>query len=202
MITWATDLVAAGGLAGVFLLMVAENLFPPIPSEVVMPLAGFAAARGQMSLIGVILAGIAGSIAGNAVWYELARVFGAERMRALVGRFGRWTGLTPADVEKAEAVLRRNGPAAVFLARMMPGVRTGISIPAGLVGIPRLVFYFWTALGTALWTGGLAFAGYALEDQFHLVEQWAGPIGLTIMLVVFAVIGWKIWRARRAPRSG
>ena len=198
MIEWAANLVGSAGPGGVFLLMVAENLFPPIPSEAIMPLAGFAAARGQYSLAGVIAAGIAGSLVGNAFWYEIARAFGPERMRRVVDRFGRYVGLSRETVMKAEDALRRNGPAAVCLARMMPGIRTGISVPAGLVLLPRPVFYTWTALGTGLWTGGLAAAGYALEDQFHLVEAWAGPIGLAIMLVVLAGIGWHFWRARRA----
>lgn len=198
MIEWAAGLVASGGLVGVFLLMVAENLFPPMPSELIMPLAGFAAARGQMPIAGVVAAGIAGSLAGNAFWFELARAYGTLRMRKVVDRFGRYVGLSRETVLKAEAALRRNGPAAVCLARMMPGIRTGISVPAGLVELPRPVFYGWTALGTGLWTGGLALAGYALEDQFHLVEAWAGPIGLGVMLVVFGAIGWQLWKARRA----
>ena len=197
MIDWASGLVASGGLAGVFLLMVAENLFPPMPSEVIMPLAGFAAARGQMWLPGVVLAGIAGSLVGNAFWYELARAYGAERMRRVVDRLGRYVGLSREIVMKAEAALRRNGPAAVCLARMMPGIRTGISIPAGLIALPRAVFYTWTALGTGLWTGGLACTGYLLEEQFHLVEDWAGPIGLGVMLIVFGAIGWQVWKGRR-----
>jgi len=198
MIDWATNLVASGGLTGVFLLMVAENLFPPIPSEVVMPLAGFAAARGQMSLPGVILAGISGSLAGNAVWFELARAFGAGRMYRILDRMHRVTRLGREEVGRAEAALRRNGPAAVCIARMMPGIRTGISIPAGLVALPRRVFYVWTAVGTTLWTGGLAITGYLPQDRFHLVEAWAGPIGLAIMLCVATLIGWQVLKARRA----
>ena len=198
MIQWAAEMVAAGGLPGLFMLMVAENLFPPMPSEVIMPLAGFAAARGQMPLLGVILAGVAGSIAGNAVWFELARAVGSERMHRIASRFGCWVGLGPEEVRKGEAALRRHGPAAVFLARMMPGIRTAISIPAGLVELPRRVFYIWTGLGTLLWTGGLALAGWALEDRFHLVEDWAGPIGFGIMAVVLGGILWHIRKARRA----
>jgi len=197
MIDWATDLVASGGLAGVFLLMVAENLFPPLPSEVVMPLAGFAAARGQMSLPAVILAGIAGSLAGNAVWFEIARAFGTERMYRILDRMQRVTGLGREEAGKAEAALRRNGPAAVCIGRMMPGLRTGISIPAGLIAMPRATFYGWTAVGTTIWTGGLTLAGYLLEEKFKLVEDWAGPIGLGIMACVFGLIGWKIWQARQ-----
>ncbi|WP_149539731.1 DedA family protein [Siccirubricoccus phaeus] len=195
MVEWAADLVASGGLAGVFLLMVAENLFPPLPSEVVMPLAGFAAAEGRLSLPGVILAGISGSVVGNALWFEAARAYGAARMRRIARRFGRHVGLGPETIGRAEAALRRNGPAAVFLARMMPGLRTGISIPAGLVELPRPVFYIWTALGTTVWTGGLALAGYALGEH---VQGWAGPVGAAVMLAVLAMLGWKAWRLRRA----
>ncbi|MBL6078308.1 DedA family protein [Belnapia sp. T18] len=198
MIAWASDLVVSAGLTGVFLLMVAENLFPPIPSEVIMPLAGFAAARGQLSIEGVIAAGIAGSLAGNAFWYEAARAFGAARIRRLADRFGRYVGLTPETLDRAEAALRRNGAAAVCLARMMPGLRTGISVPAGLVALPRPVFYGFSALGTSIWTGGLATAGYLLEDQFHLIEDWAGTAGLALTALILLVVGLRIRRARRA----
>ncbi|MFC7540575.1 DedA family protein [Siccirubricoccus deserti] len=152
-----------------------------------------------MPILGVLLAGTAGSVVGNAVWFEAARAFGAARMRRIADRFGRHAGLGPEIIAQAEAALHRNGPAAVFLARMMPGIRTGISIPAGLVELPRVVFYTWTTLGTGLWTSGLALAGYMLEEHFELVEAWAGPIGLAVMLVVFAVLGWKLWRLQRKP---
>ena len=205
MFEWLVKLIDDAGLIGVFLLMVLENLFPPIPSEVIMPLAGFTAARGQMSILGVILAGTLGSIAGNAVWFELARAFGKARTRALAERYGRWVGLGPEEINKAEDTLRRNGPVAVFLGRFMPGVRTAISVPAGLVELPRGVFYVWTALGTLIWTSGLALGGYILEDQFHKVADWAGPIGFGILGAALVVIGWHFWRARRAsaaaPRS-
>jgi membrane protein DedA with SNARE-associated domain len=197
MIEWATNLVATGGLPGVFLLMVAENLFPPIPSEVIMPLAGFAAAQGRLPLVGVILSGAAGAVAGNAVWFELARAFGAARTRALLTRFGRYAGITPEEVEKAEATMRRSGPVAVFIGRFMPGIRTAISIPAGLVELPRTVFYFWTGLGTLIWTGGLAIGGYVLEERFGAVERWAGPIGLGVMAAVLLLIVLQVLKLRR-----
>lgn len=198
MIEFSTNLIASGGLVGVFLLMVLENLFPPIPSEVIMPLAGFTAARGQMSILGVVVAGTLGSIAGNAVWFEAARAFGTARTRALAERYGRWLGLGPEEIGKAEDTLRRNGPIAVFLGRFMPGVRTAISVPAGLIELPRGVFYLWTALGTLIWTAALAFGGYILEDQFHRVADWAEPIGFAILGLAIVAVGWHFWRARRA----
>src|SRR5215213_3415919 len=197
MFEWLVKLIDDAGLVGVFLLMVLENLFPPIPSELIMPLAGFTAARGQMSILGVVLAGTLGSIAGNAFWFEMARAFGKARTRALAERHGRWLGLGPEEISKAEDTLRRNGPVAVFLGRFMPGVRTAISVPAGLVELPRGVFYGWTTLGTLIWTGGLATAGYLLRDRFAEVEHWAGPIGFAVMGVVGAFIAWNLWKARR-----
>jgi membrane protein DedA with SNARE-associated domain len=201
MIEWATNLVASGGLPGVFLLMVAENLFPPIPSEVIMPLAGFAAARGDMPIAAVVLAGTLGAVAGNAVWFELARAFGVARTRRLVARYGSWVGIGPEEIATAEATMRRYGPVAVFLGRFMPGVRTAISVPAGLVELPRPVFYVWTSVGTLIWTGGLAVAGYLLQDEFARVEAWAGPIGLAFLAAAAALILWQVLRAVRARRS-
>jgi membrane protein DedA with SNARE-associated domain len=204
MMEWATNLVAEGGLLGVFLLMVAENLFPPIPSEVIMSLAGFTAAQGKLSLTGVIIAGIAGAVVGNGIWYELARLYGAVRTRAWLHRFGRYVGLTGSEVDQAEAVMRRKGPVAVFIGRFMPGVRTAISVPAGLIELPRHVFYVWTTLGTAIWTSALAIAGYQLQEHFHLVERYAGPIGigfLAIGLLAVAYHAWRGWRVYRGRRG-
>ena len=205
MFDWLIKLIEDVGLVGVFLLMVLENLFPPIPSEVIMPFAGFAAARGKMSILGVILAGTLGAVAGNAAWYELARAFGNARTRALVARYGRWVGIGLEEIGKAEEALRKNGPVAVFFGRFMPGIRTAISVPAGLVELPRHVFYLWTGLGTLIWTSGLALGGYFLEDQFQKVESWAGPIGLAALGAGLIAVGWHFWKARRAapeaPRS-
>ena len=198
MVEFCTNLVASGGLPGVFLLMALENLFPPIPSEVIMPLAGFTAARGQMPILGVLLLGTLGSLAGNAVWFELARAYGKERTRALATRYGQWIGMGPLEVEKASAMLRRHGPLAVFLARSMPGIRTAISVPAGLVEMRRGVFYLWTCLGTAVWITALGLGGYILADQFHKVADWAEPIGYAVFGATLVGIGLHLWRARRA----
>jgi membrane protein DedA with SNARE-associated domain len=203
MVEWVTNTVAAGGLLGVFALMFLENLFPPIPSEVIMPLAGFAAAQGKMSLVGALLAGVAGTIAGNAFWFELARAFGAERTKRTVERYGRWLGILREDIEKAEATLRKWGPMAVFLGRMMPGIRTVISIPAGLIEMPRPVFYAWTLLGTLIWVGGLALLGYWLEDRAAAIEGWVDPIGKVLVALVGLSVLWQLWRIwRRGPSRG
>src|SRR5512145_3123073 len=106
-------MVAAGGLLGVFALMVLENLFPPIPSALIMAASGFAAARGQMSLVGPIIFAVAGTLAGNLVWYELGRWLGVERFRPLVRRFGKWFAVEEEDLDRATDMLRRWGPFAI-----------------------------------------------------------------------------------------
>jgi membrane protein DedA with SNARE-associated domain len=199
MMTWVTDTVAAGGYAGVFLLMFLENLFPPIPSELIMPLAGFAAARDQLSLTGAIIAGLAGTIVGNAFWYEAARWFGRERTRALTLRFGRWMGVVEDDLDRAEATMRRYGPWAVLIGRVIPAVRTVISIPAGLIAMPRALFYGLTTIGSTVWIGALAIAGYVLEDRFGVVEGWLDPLGKVVLVVIAALLLWPlvaVWRRR------
>lgn len=201
MFDWVMGVVAAGGWPGVLALMFLENLFPPIPSEVIMPLAGFAAARGQMSLPLAVIAGVAGTVLGNAVWYELARAVGSARIRPLFARYGRWFAVDDSDFGRAEATLRRYGPVALFFGRLLPGIRTVISIPAGLVEIPRLVFYVWTTLGSVVWIGFLAGAGYWLEEHFHLVEGWLSPLSYLVLALILGTYAWHIW-STRLRRSG
>jgi membrane protein DedA with SNARE-associated domain len=200
MIEWVTDVVAAGGLLGVFALMLLENLFPPIPSEVIMPFAGFAAARGDLPLGGVIVAGLLGTLLGNAVWFELARAIGADRIRPLTDRFGPWFGVEPADMRKAEATLKRYGPLALSFGRLLPAIRTVISIPAGLVLIPRRVFYLWTTLGSLVWTCFLALLGYGLRDQYLKIEGWIDPLSYVVLAAVLSVYAWhllRVWKRRQ-----
>lgn len=196
MIEWVTNVVAAGGWPGVMLLMFLENLFPPIPSELIMPLAGFAAARGQMSFTLALLAGIAGTVLGNAVWYELARAIGRERIRPLFARYGRWFGVDDKDFDKGEATLRRYGPVALCFGRLLPGIRTVISIPAGIAMIPRSVFYLWTTVGTSIWLLFLITAGYWLEDHYDRVEGWLEPLAYVVVGGVVATYVWHLWTTR------
>ena len=202
MIDLVTSWVAAAGYVGVFALMFLENLFPPIPSELIMPFAGFAASRGELSLTWVVVAGVIGTLAGNVVWFEAARAFGADRTRRLCEKHGRWIGVTRADLDKAEATLRRWGPLAVFLGRMMPGIRTVISIPAGLIEMPRLVFYAWTALGSLIWVGALAVLGYMLAEGYQHIEAYVDPIGKVLILLVGVLFFWQVIRIwmRRSPK--
>lgn len=201
MFEWVTNLVAAGGLAGVFALMVLENLFPPIPSEIIMAAAGFSAARGEMSLPLLILVAVAGTVAGNVIWYELGRWLGVERFRPLVQRFGKWFAVEEEDLDRATDMLKRWGPFAICIGRMFPGVRTLISVPAGMVAIPRGVFYLWTSLGSGIWLTFLAVAGYVLEEHYDKVEHWVEPLAWVVIgAAVGAYAAHLAFAFRRARR--
>lgn len=201
MVDWVIRTVGDFGLPGVFFLMFLENLFPPIPSEVIMPLAGFAAAQGKMSFMGAIVAGVLGTLVGNAVWYELARRIGADRIRPLVERYGKWFAITGEDMREAEQVLRKYGPVALSFGRLLPGIRTLISVPAGLVHIPRMVFYLWTAVGTAVWLVFLASLGLLLEDHYADVDGYVEPLGYVVVALVVGGYALHLLRAWRRSRA-
>ena len=131
--------------------MLIDNVFPPIPSEVIMPLAGFAAARGQLSLIGVFLAGTAGSLSGALVWYGVGRWVGRERLKRFAARHGRWLTLSPAEIDRAGGWFARRGGITVLVGRVIPGVRSLISVPAGVAGMPLTPFLVYSAVGTIVW---------------------------------------------------
>lgn len=201
MFEWVTRLVADSGLLGVFLLMVAENVFPPIPSEIIMAASGFAAARGELSLAGIIIVAVLGTVVGNAFWYEIGRWFGLERLRPLIARYGKWFAIELEDMDRAERTLKKWGPVALCFGRMLPGIRTAISVPAGMVVIPRAVFYLWTAVGSAIWLSFLAIAGYLLEEHYDKVERWVEPLAWVVVGGSIAAYGLHLIHAfRRAKR--
>lgn len=181
MFTWITDFIARTGLIAVFALMLGENVFPPVPSELVMPLAGFLAAQGKLSLWLVILAGTAGSVAGALFWYWIGMKLGHDRLRRFAERHGRWLTISPSDVDGALDWFDRYGWWAVFFGRMLPGVRTLISVPAGIEHMPLMPFLLFTTLGSALWSGLLAGAGYVLESQYEKVADWVNPVTNVIL---------------------
>jgi membrane protein DedA with SNARE-associated domain len=200
---WITDLVSHFGYGGVGLLMFLENVFPPIPSELIMPLAGFVARRGELSLAATIVAGTAGSLAGASVWYLLGRRLGERRLRAWIDRHGQWLGLSGDDIDRSARWFRRHGPLAVTLGRLVPGVRTLISVPAGIAGMRVLPFLFFTIVGTALWTAALTFAGYLLGARYRRVTS-AMDVATWVVLgaMVVAYLIRLVRVTRKASASG
>lgn len=199
MFEWITDTVRSFGYAGVAFLTLLENVFPPIPSELVIPLAGFVAAGGDVTLWGVIAAGTAGSLAGAAAWYELGRRLGEQRVRRWVDRFGKWLTLSAEDVDSAERWFRRHGGAAVLIGRLVPGVRTFVSLPAGFAAMPRGPFLVYSGVGTAIWTGVLAYAGVVLQANFTLVGDYVSGATNVLLAVVGVLLVRRYvrcWRVR------
>jgi membrane protein DedA with SNARE-associated domain len=202
MSEWVIKLIEQTGYVGVFLLMFLETVFPPVPSEVIMPIAGLGAARGQMTLWGVILSGTAGAMFGNFFWYLLARVIGIDRFRPFIERHGRWLTLDWYDVEKAERLFGRFGGVVVGGGRMLPTIRSVVSIPAGLLQMRLKTFLLWSSLGTAAWSSALALAGYLLGQQFGDIEKVVGPLSVAVIALIVAAYIWRqlTWRHRH-PRD-
>jgi membrane protein DedA with SNARE-associated domain len=188
---WVIRLIDWGGYGGVFLLMLLETVFPPIPSEIVLPIAGMRAANGPLGLPGVIIASTLGTMTGNTLWYLAARSIGHDRFRQFITRYGRWLTMDWYDVEKVQRLFGRFGAGIVFFGRMLPTIRTFISVPAGIVRMHLARFLIWSTIGTALFAAALAGAGYALGSQFREVEAVAGPISSAVVL---GIILWYVWR--------
>jgi membrane protein DedA with SNARE-associated domain len=189
-------IIGSAGYAGIALLMLLENVLPPLPSELIMPMAGFVAANGQLNLVGVILAGTLGSVAGALPWYYLGNVLGRERLRRWAGRHGRWLTLEPKDVDRANDWFEKHCGKAVFFGRLVPAVRTLISVPAGLFGMSLRRFLTYTTLGSALWTSALVCAGYSLRDNFEQVGHWLNPatnaiVAGIVLVYLYRVITWR-----------
>jgi membrane protein DedA with SNARE-associated domain len=181
----------SGGYLAIAVLMLLENIFPPIPSELIMPLAGFAAAKGTLNIVGVVAAGTAGSLAGALFWFWVGYKIGPDRLKKFSQRYGRWLTLSASDIDRARAFFHRHKGSALFLGRLVPTVRTLISVPAGIDRLPLATFLAWSLLGTALWTTLLAGAGYLLQGQYERVSAWLNPVSN----VVFAALAfWYIYR--------
>jgi membrane protein DedA with SNARE-associated domain len=201
MSDWVIRLIEQSGYLGVGFLMFLETVFPPIPSEVIMSVAGVSAAKGQMSLVGAIVSGTAGAMLGNIVWYLAARALGIIRLRPLIERHGRWLTMSWAEVQRAERWFTRYGGFFVFLGRLLPTVRSLVSIPAGLLRMRFLTFFIYSTIGTAGWTAVLAIAGYQLRERFGEVDAWIGPVSNTIMVVLVLGYLWRLLTFKAAPRN-
>ncbi|WCT75279.1 DedA family protein [Sphingomonas naphthae] len=183
--------IGQAGYGTIYLLMLIETVFPPIPSELIMSLAGVRAASGSLSLPLVIVAGTAGAMTGNLFWYGLARWLGLERFQTFVRRFGRVLTLDWQSVERADDFFDRYAAWFVCLGRMVPTIRSLVSIPAGLFGMRLLPFLIWSTLGSLGWTSALAIAGYQLGKRAPDVDRYLAPVSLG---VVALLAGWYVVR--------
>ncbi|MCD6076201.1 MAG: associated Golgi protein [Ramlibacter sp.] len=199
MAEWVIDVIGRLGYAGIVLLMLAENLFPPLPSELIMPFAGFLAARGDLHPALVVAAGALGSVAGALPWYVLGRKVGADRLKKLAERHGRWIALTPKEIDRGQKLFEERGPLVLVFGRLVPALRTVVALPAGMARMRPTPFLLWTLLGSLIWTTLLTLAGYLLESQYERISKWLNPVS-TGIFVVIAV--WYLVRVVRHRSDG
>jgi membrane protein DedA with SNARE-associated domain len=199
---WATDIVEQLGYVGVALLVAIENVFPPIPSEVVLGLAGYTASQGDASLVGMITAATIGSVVGAWILYGLSSAIGPVRLRAIVIRYGSWIGFSESDLDLAESWFDRRSRSAVLVCRCIPLIRSLISIPAGFRRMPLGSFTLFTLIGSLVWNSVLVTAGYLLAAQWEKVLEFTGAfqtlVVVLIAVVVVAVIIRKVVLTKRA----
>ncbi len=196
MFDWITQLIDRAGYIGIALMMFVESVFPPIPSWLVMPLAGFEASAGRFSPAAVVLAGTIGSTLGAICWYMVGRLVGVERLTRFAARHGHWVTMTPAEVDRADRWFDRHGAPAVMLGRVVPVVRTFISIPAGVFEMNLRQFILFTAIGDAIWNGMLTTAGYLLRAQYDQVRDYINPVASAVLAVAITTyfvraLTWK-----------
>jgi membrane protein DedA with SNARE-associated domain len=192
---WAVSVMETLGAPGAGLLIALENLFPPLPSEVILPLAGFSASQGDLSLTAALIWTTVGSVAGAIVLYGLGVLIGRDRIRALVDRLPL---LKLSDVDRTEAWFARHGARAVFLGRMVPIFRSLISVPAGVERMRFGVFVLYTTLGSAIWNTVFVLAGYLLGENWHVVERSVGVYSTVVLIAVaVAVVTFVTTRIRR-----
>lgn len=196
---WVVSVMEALGPVGVGLMVALENLFPPIPSEIILPLAGFTASQGTMNLYAAIVLATLGSVIGALALYYVGRAFGLDRLR-------RWAAKLPLvdieDIDKTVAWFERHGPKAVFFGRMIPIFRSLISIPAGVEKMRLMQFTVLTTAGSLIWNSIFVVAGFYLGENWHIVEQYAGWFQrIVIVVVAVAVVWWIVNRIRRNRRE-
>ncbi|EDX85463.1 SNARE associated Golgi protein [Synechococcus sp. PCC 7335] len=181
------DIITLFGYWGIAFLMLLENVIPPIPSELIMPLAGFAVARGDMNMPIAIFAGTVGSVLGGLAWYYVGKILGLARIRSLADRHGKWLGISSKEVVATQRWFSQRGYWAIGLGRLVPGIRTYISVPAGIAKMPMFQFLTYSTVGSLAWTTLLTLAGFWLGASYEKVGEFLGPIS-KLVLVSLAVI--------------
>jgi membrane protein DedA with SNARE-associated domain len=200
---WITNTMNSLGYLGIGLLMFLENLFPPIPSELIMPLAGYTATfpNTQIQVIPAIAAGVIGTILGAIPWYYAGLLLGQQRLQLLASRYGKWIGISGEDIEKSTNWFQKHGAKAVLFGRLVPGIRTLISIPAGISKMPLIPFFLYSTIGTIGWVTLLTYAGYFLGKNYKLVEDYIDVITKVVvfgvLLAIAVFIGYRLWKRSR-----
>jgi membrane protein DedA with SNARE-associated domain len=212
---WVQDVINQFGYLGVALLVVIENVFPPIPSEIVLPFAGFVAQQGasavnatagaaqsDTTVVGMMIAATIGSVVGALILYFVSAAIGPERLRGFVERFGKWFGVKSSDLVRAEEWFDRRSVVAVLVGRCVPLIRSIVSIPAGFRRMKLTSFVVLTAIGSAVWNIALIGAGAVLGDQWERVGEYVGVFQwLVIAAILFLVVRFVVSRLKNRRRK-
>ncbi len=196
---WVIDVIDHVGALGVGALIALENLFPPIPSEVILPLAGFTARQGDMNVVAAWLMATVGALLGAVVLYGVGAVIGYDRLHTMADK--RWfVVMNQADLERGHRFFVAHGARIVLFGRCIPLVRSLVSVPAGIERMPLARFLIFTAIGSAIWNALFIGAGWVLGENWDRVEGWVTPIGY---LVLGGLLGWLVRSMyRRLTRQG
>ena len=189
---WVLSVMEKLGYLGIAFLMFLDNIFPPIPSEIIMPSAGYTASKGDLSLIGVIIAGSAGSLIAAIILYWIGRKIPEQRLFSFIEHYGKFLRIQITDLEKTLGWFNQHGHKIVFFGRMIPAVRSLISIPAGMSKMPFGKFMAYSAFGTIIWTTFLAFLGYHLSEDQALMSLIMQRASYIILAIVILYIIWKM----------
>lgn len=196
---WIVDFMSSNGYLAIVVLMFLENIFPPIPSEVIMPLAGYTVAQGELNFIGAVAAGTAGTVLGALPLYFLGRAVGHKRLKEWAGKYGRWITVSPDELDAGKEWFDNHGSIAIIFCRLVPGVRSLISIPAGIDEMNFGVFLLYTTIGSGIWSAILAGAGYGLGENFKQVDKYMGPISYVV--AAFFIITYIVRVIRFQPQQ-
>ena len=191
---WIISIMEQLGYLGIALLMFLDNIFPPIPSEIIMPSAGYSASQGQLTLFGVIIAGCFGSLLAAALLYWIGYKFNHDSIFRFVDRYGRYMFIKSSDVKKSLDWFEHYGHRIVFFGRMIPAVRSLISIPAGMSHMPFWKFMFFSGLGTIIWTTFLACVGFYFGENQQIMQQIFSQVSHGIILIILVIVAILLYR--------
>ena len=209
---WAQEVINQFGYFGVALLVMIENVFPPIPSEIVLPFAGFVAqqsagatnevaSKSDTTVIGMMIVATIGSVVGALILYFVSAAIGPDRLRIFVERFGKWFGIKSTDLVRAEAWFDRRSVVAVLVGRCVPLIRSIVSIPAGFRRMNLMSFVVLTAIGSAVWNVALIGAGAVLGDQWERVGEYVGVFQWLVIVAILVLVAWWIYSKMQNRRS-
>jgi membrane protein DedA with SNARE-associated domain len=197
MTDWIIAFIEGSGYLGIALLMLLENVFPPIPSELVLPFAGYVAATGKLHPVGVLLSAVTGSLLGALPWYWAGRKLGHGGLQRFAQRHGRLLTLEPQDIDRAQHWFRRHGPASVGFGRLVPAVRSVISMPAGVGRMPVPSFLLWSLVGTFCWSSLLLGLGYVLQSRYEEAKDAIEWVTRGVVAFMVGAYVWRVWRFGR-----